>query len=142
MRRNKSIPQVMACRATAGVESFKTVINTGTISGKNSTCLNPISPIILHYKRTTTKLGHFSNFLGKQTENSNRARVFGRLLNGELANGTEPIQVKVEKTRKEFGEQSGVIFNQIVLQLAETIELRGYVSGQIGRVHETRKPFP
>ena len=48
--RNKSIPHVPDCRATAGVLSCRAVINTGTISGKNSTCFNPTPPTILHLK--------------------------------------------------------------------------------------------
>lgn len=47
-QRNKSLPLVMACRATAGVPSLRTLISEGTISGKKSTCINPISPSILH----------------------------------------------------------------------------------------------
>lgn len=45
--RNKSMPQLIAWRATGGDSSFKTDIKTGTISGRNSSCLIPISPIIL-----------------------------------------------------------------------------------------------
>ena len=51
VQRNKSIAQVMACRATAGVPSFKRDIKTGIISGNKSKCFDPISPIILYWKK-------------------------------------------------------------------------------------------
>jgi hypothetical protein len=59
-----------------------------------------------------------------------------------LANRAEPVRLEVENEREDLREQSMVLLEQILLELAQGFELRRYIRGRLDRVYQTREIFP